>query len=85
MDFYLGAALIIDAGKKGLLDIPKDFLVRAELDRFTRKDLENLPEINFPSVNALRLLIGGFDKYPPISLEPFKPGGLVSGEQSWMG
>jgi hypothetical protein len=82
VDFYLGAALIMDAGKKGILDIPTDYLVKSEMDQFTRKDLENAPEVNFPRVNALRFLIGGFDKYPPIRVEPYRPENYH--EQGWM-
>jgi hypothetical protein len=85
VDFYLGAALIMDAGKKGILNIPADFLVKSEMEKFTRKDLENNPEINFPRVNALRFLIGGFDKYPPSSISLSLPVKKVEyGKDGWL-
>lgn len=83
-DFYLGLSQIKDLDSAGDISIPKTSEVFDEMRRIQRADLQNHPEINFPRLNALRYVIGGFMKSPPVA--PLMTGPWMGGhsKQDWM-
>lgn len=65
--FELGVGLIDGWRKAGAFrnaGIPSESILSEQMGRITRDDLSDNPEIRFPAVNALRYLIGGFERNP---------------------
>lgn len=78
----VGISLIRSWDKDGLLRIDKDTQVYEHLSSLSDDDLENLAG----PLNALRFVVSGFSKYPPIrrdvSYGPVGPS--YSGDHGWM-
>jgi hypothetical protein len=64
--FILGVSRIKSDFDKGNLKIPKDSIVFSQLQALTREDLDNSPEENFYSINALRHVISSYYRYAPV-------------------
>jgi hypothetical protein len=78
----VGISLIRSWDKDGLLRIDKDTQVYKHLSSLSDDDLENLAG----SLNALRFVLGGFSKYPPIRRDPSLEslGPRYAGKNGWM-
>lgn len=79
-NFQFGAAKIREWIRANALEIPKSSIVYSQLKRMTTVDLRNDPEINFHAVNALRYVVGDFDKHEtgmPFIRKPRQKGRLA--------
>lgn len=64
--FSLGVSLIKRFMSDGFLDIPEDSVIREQLKRLAKSDLQDpQAEKRFNAVNALRFVIGAFYKFIP--------------------
>jgi hypothetical protein len=64
-NFHFGSVKIGERIRERSLSIPKDMIVRQQIERMEVKDLREIPEINFYAVNALRHLVCGVERYSP--------------------
>ena len=61
----LGVSLVSKAINNELLDLPRDSIIRRQLQSLSSQDLTDLNNQHFYAVNAARALFAGFYKYPP--------------------
>jgi len=64
-NFLLGISWIQDWVKGGLLSIPETSVAYSQLKTISKPDLAESPEEKFPAINALRFVVGSFQKYRP--------------------
>ena len=78
----VGISLIRSWDKDGILRIEKETLLYEHLSALSDDDLDNLAG----PLNALRFVVGGFSKYPPIrrDLSYRRVGPGYSGKHGWM-
>jgi hypothetical protein len=83
-NFFTGLSTANDWLSTGRLDLDKSSRTREQLKSITRDDLLDSPETKYPLVNALRHVLSGFRKYPP--MKPLIPGKYTgySREGGWM-
>ncbi len=62
--FHIGISLIKEWAKDNALKVPEGTILRDQLKDIGTVDLTEKPEEKFFAVNALRLLIGSFEKNP---------------------
>ena len=82
--FQLGLGGVFDWFKDGRLDLHKDSKTRSELRGIEQAAVSgDHPERRFPLTNALRFVLSGFRKFPPVA--PLKIGrGAPYREGGWM-
>jgi hypothetical protein len=69
-NFQFGTILIRDRMKSRALEIDRETIVAAQLGNLTETALMENPEVEFYAVNALRFVVGAFQKSPWVSPEP---------------
>ena len=65
-NFQLGIALINDLVKTGRLVLPEQSIVREQLKRISKEDLDESPENKFYAINGLRFAVAAFHKFKPV-------------------
>ena len=65
-NFQLGIALITDWSRTGRLILPEQSIVREQLKRISKQELDNKPEDKFYAINGLRFTIAAFHKFKPV-------------------
>ena len=62
-NFFLGLSRIEDLMKDSKLELPENTKLYPKLKSIRREDLQDAPESRFHSINALRFVVAGFNKY----------------------
>lgn len=65
-NFQLGVSLINDWLRTGRLILPEQSIVREQLKRISKQELDDKPEEKFYGINGLRFAIAAFHKFKPV-------------------
>jgi hypothetical protein len=65
-NFQLGISLINDWLRTGRLVLPEQSIVREQLKRISKQELDDKPENKFYAINGLRSAVAAFHKFRPV-------------------
>lgn len=65
-NFQLGIALIKDWLRTGRLVLPEQSIVREQLKRISKQELNDKPEDKFYAINGLRFAVAAFHNFEPV-------------------
>ena len=65
-NFQLGISLIKDWWRTGRLVLPEQSIVREQLKRIFKQELNDKPEDKFYAINGLRFAVAAFHKFKPV-------------------